>query len=201
MPALPGSYLRLRIQGRVLVNKPERQRLRNRPKRTLCTPRRMRSGDAVTTPQRSLNVVPVSASGSRSLNEQLAARRRDRDVLRRELSEAAQAQRRLSTPCRLRRGPFDIAGEIFPARHLSGDFLAAFETDVHLVLGVGDIAGKGLSAGMWFAHLVGLIRIFALSLKDPGGVAARISGHLAPCSCQDDSQSRRYAAELLGWHS
>jgi sigma-B regulation protein RsbU (phosphoserine phosphatase) len=32
---------------------------------------------------------------------------------------------------------------------------------------------------MWFTHLIGLIRIFSGSLKDPAGVAAGINSHLA----------------------
>ena len=64
-------------------------------------------------------------------------------------------------------------------RHASGDFLTAFDAGFYTVLGIGDIAGKGLSAAMWFTHLVGLIRLFAGSLPDPAGVAAAINGHLA----------------------
>jgi len=133
----------------------------------------------MTVAKRSLSLVPAPAPGSRALNQQLAALRRERDALGREFSQAAQVQRRLSTPCRLRRGPFDIAGEIFPVQHLSGDFLTAFDAGLNTVLGVGDIAGKGLSAGMWFTHLVGLTRVFAGSLKDPAEVAALINTHLA----------------------
>ena len=121
---------------------------------------------------------PASSSG-RALEEELAALRDDRDALRLGFFEAAHVQQRLGAPRHLRRGVFDIAGETFPVRHASGDFLTAFETGLHTVLGVGDIAGKGLSAGMWFTHLVGLIRLFAGSLHDPAGVAAAINGHLA----------------------
>jgi serine phosphatase RsbU (regulator of sigma subunit) len=121
---------------------------------------------------------PASSSG-RSLEEELAALRHDRDALQLGFFEAAHVQQRLGAPRHLRRGVFDIAGETFPVRHASGDFLTAFDTGLHTVLGVGDIAGKGLSAGMWFTHLVGLIRLFAGSLPDPAGVAAAINGHLA----------------------
>jgi len=127
-----------------------------------------------------LNLIdaPVSSS-SRALEEDLAALRRDRDALQLGFFEAAQVQQRLGAPRHLRRGAFDIAGETFPLRHASGDFLTAFDAGFHTVLGIGDIAGKGLSAGMWFTHLVGLIRLFARSLHDPAGVAAAINGHLA----------------------
>lgn len=126
------------------------------------------------------NLIDAPApSGSRALEEEIAALRHDRDALQLGFFEAAYVQQRLGAPRRLRRGAFDIAGETFPVRHASGDFLTAFDTGVHTVLGLGDIAGKGLSAGMWFTHLVGLIRLFARSLHDPAGVAAAINGHLA----------------------
>ena len=157
----------------------ERPRIRYRPKLEHCTAWMATNGDPSIASKSSVNPVSTPAMTSGALIQQLESLRRDRDLLRLEISEAAQVQRRLSAPCQLRRGFFDIAGEIFPARHLSGDFLAAFDVGSHTVLGVGDIAGKGLSAGMWFTHLVGLIRIFAESLQDPAEVAARINGHLA----------------------
>jgi serine phosphatase RsbU (regulator of sigma subunit) len=167
---------RPRQDWETFVNKPEeRQKL---GKGELYTLRMKLSGDSVTV-KGNPDLAGSAAPSSRALSEQLAALRREHDGLRREFSEAAQVQRRLSPPCRLRRGLFDIAGEIFPVRHLSGDFLTAFDAGLHTVLGVGDIAGKGGSAGMWFTHLIGLIRIFAGSLKDPAGVAAQINSHLA----------------------
>jgi sigma-B regulation protein RsbU (phosphoserine phosphatase) len=164
--------------GGTVVNKLEEPRTKNRPKNEHgAAPWMVHFGAAAF--KSGSNSVSAPAQNSRVANEQLDALRRDRDALWREISEAAQVQRRLSTPCQLRRGSFDIAGEIFPARHLSGDFLAAFDAGFHTVLGLGDIAGKGLSAGMWFTHLVGLVRVFAGSLADPAEVAARINGHLA----------------------
>jgi serine phosphatase RsbU (regulator of sigma subunit) len=134
--------------------------------------------DSVTAPNRNPNFVPAPAASSRALSEQLAALRRDHEGLHREFSEAAQVQRRLSPPCRLQRGLFDIAGEIFPVRHLSGDFLTVSDEGLQTVLGIGDIAGKGGSAGMWFTLMVGLVRVLAGSLKDPAEVAARINSYL-----------------------
>jgi len=68
--------------------------------------------------------------------------------------------------------------ETFPILHVSGDFLTAFDAGSHTVLGIGDIAGKGLSAGMWFTHLVGLIQLFAGSLDDSAAVAVAINALL-----------------------
>ena len=126
------------------------------------------------------NLIDASVlSSSRAVEQGLAALRQDRDALQRGFLEAARVQQRLGAPRHFRRGAFDIAGEMFPVEHVSGDFLTAFDAGSHTVLGVGDIAGKGLSAGMWFTHLVGLVRLFAGSLDDPAGVAAAINRHLA----------------------
>jgi len=126
------------------------------------------------------NLIDASVlSSSRAVEQELAALRQDRDALQRGFLEAARVQQRLGAPRHFRRGAFDIAGEMFPIEHVSGDFLTAFDAGSHTVLGVGDIAGKGLSAGMWFTHLVGLVRLFAGSLDDPAAVAAAINRHLA----------------------
>jgi len=93
--------------------------------------------------------------------EELAALRREQEELQQALFEAAQVQRKICAPRELRRGSMEIAGEMFAVRHLSGDFLKVLDLGPVVGLAVGDIAGKGLSAGLWLAHLVGLIRIYA----------------------------------------
>ena len=106
-----------------------------------------------------------------ALEEKLSEMRREHDELRRALFEVAQMQRRLCGPRHLQRGPYTLAGELFPVQHVSGDFLTAFEQESQLIFALGDIAGKGLAAGMWFTHIVGLIRM----LIDGRGPAAAMS--------------------------
>lgn len=89
--------------------------------------------------------------------EELSELRREQDELRRTVLEAAQMQRRLCGPRYLRRGSYTLAGELFPVQYVSGDFLSVFERGSRLTFALGDIAGKGLKAGMWFTHMVGLI--------------------------------------------
>lgn len=93
-----------------------------------------------------------------SLNDELLELRREHSKLQQAVFEAAQVQRRLCAPRELNWGEFEIAGEIFPVRHLSGDFFKVIELGSSLGLAVGDIAGKGLTAGIWQAHLMGLIQ-------------------------------------------
>jgi len=112
----------------------------------------------------------TGARHARLLEDQLASVRRDHDSLQRAMYEAAQLQRKLCGPRLLRCGPYAVANEIFPVRHLSGDFTCVFEHKNDLAFAIGDIAGKGLAAGMWFTHVVGLVRLQIESLNDPAAV-------------------------------
>ena len=87
-------------------------------------------------------------------------------------------QRKLCGPRHLRRGSFEIASEIFPVRHLSGDFISIFDFEDDLVFAIGDIAGKGLSAAMWFSHLVTAIRLQFETCGDPASTLVAINHDL-----------------------
>jgi len=63
-----------------------------------------------------------SAETVHSIKEELIAVRREHAKLQQAIYEAAQVQRKLCAPRELVSGEFEIAGEIFPVRHLSGDF-------------------------------------------------------------------------------
>ena len=72
-----------------------------------------------------------------ALEDQLASLKREHDDLRRAMYEAAQVQRRLCGSRHLRAGSYEFASEIFPVRHLSGDFISLFEVQDDLVFAVG----------------------------------------------------------------
>jgi len=114
----------------------------------------------------------------RMLEDQLATLRREHDDLKRTLYEGAQVQRKLCGPRLLRREAFEIASEIFPVRHLSGDFISVFELDTDLVFAIGDIAGKGLSAAMWFTYVVGMVRLQIEALGDLAAALSAINRNL-----------------------
>jgi sigma-B regulation protein RsbU (phosphoserine phosphatase) len=132
--------------------------------------------------------LPVTAksptSDVQSVKQQLDGVRREQAKLQQAVYEAAQIQRNLCAPRELVCGDYEIAGEIFPVRHLSGDFFKVMELDSAIGLTVGDIAGKGLSAGIWQAHLMGLIRRCARTHSDPATAVARVNAEL--CLDQDD---------------
>jgi len=113
-----------------------------------------------------------------ALRQELDSLRLEHTALRQAIYEAAQVQRRLCSPRELVWGEFEVAGEIFPVRHLSGDFFQVFDLGSSLALAVGDIAGKGFTAGLWHAHLIGLIQRAALRHSDPAAVAAEVNAEL-----------------------
>jgi serine phosphatase RsbU (regulator of sigma subunit) len=125
-----------------------------------------------------------SAETVDSVKDELIAVRRDHAKLQQAIYEAAQVQRKLCAPRELVSGEFEIAGEIFPVRHLSGDFFKVMQLDSVLGLVVGDIAGKGLSAGIWQAYLMGLIQRSARRYPDPGAAVADVNREL----CQDQDE-------------
>jgi serine phosphatase RsbU (regulator of sigma subunit) len=105
------------------------------------------------------------------LESEIAAVRTDRDFLQRSLYEAAQVQRRLCAKQRSHDGNFEIAGEIFPVRHLSGDLVCVFDRGDEKLVAIGDISGKGLAAGMWLTYLVGMISSYSRDLSEPATIA------------------------------
>jgi serine phosphatase RsbU (regulator of sigma subunit) len=115
------------------------------------------------------------AARLRASEEQRAALQETNRSLNEILSCASQLQRQVSAPRDIRYGRFEVASEIFPASHLSGDFYDVQEDAGSLSFAVGDIAGKGLAAGLWFTYLIGLIRLHAASSPDTAELAKKIS--------------------------
>ncbi len=118
------------------------------------------------------------AGANCALREELATVRAEQAKVHQAIFEAAQVQRRLCAPRELCWGEFEVAGEIFPVRHLSGDFLKVLDLGSVLGLAVGDIAGKGLTAGLWLTHLMGLIQRGAREYADPAEAVAEVNRDL-----------------------
>ena len=124
-----------------------------------------------------------TAAGSKTIRrhareDQLASLKRENDDLNRAMYEAAQTQRKLCGPRHFRAGSYEFASEIFPLRHLSGDFISVMQLKGDLVFIIGDIAGKGLMAGMWFTHMVGMIRREVSVHGDPAAAVAAVDRNL-----------------------
>ena len=76
---------------------------------------------------------------------------------------------------------FLIECEYHPAREVGGDFfqIIPHPSDGSVLIVVGDVAGKGLQAGMLVAHLVGAIRNEATHSNDPARILAALNAQLA----------------------
>lgn len=112
------------------------------------------------------------------LELKLATLQKDYAELHTEIFEAAQVHRRLCAPRHVRHGNFEIASEIFAVRHLPGDFFTVEETNKGVILALGDICGKGLAAGMWTTHLVGLVGARVTVSSDPESIVAGVNRDL-----------------------
>src|SRR6266581_2077006 len=109
------------------------------------------------------------------LEVKLATLQKDYAELHTAIFEAAQVHRRLCAPRLIRQGDFEIASEIFAVRHLPGDFFTIEETNNGVLLALGDICGKGLAAGMWTTHLVGLVATHAAVTYVPESIVAGVN--------------------------
>ena len=155
----------------------------------------------MTLPAVQINSSPQTTATSplSGLAQKLEQLQHDYAELNTAIFEAAQVHRRLCAPSLVRRGAFDVASEIFAVRHLPGDFFSIEETGDGLVLALGDIAGKGLAAGMWVPHLVGSLRAHTAVNSDPESIVAGINRDVARLA-QVEPLSTMFVARL-DWKS
>src|SRR5438034_10827111 len=117
----------------------------------------------------------VRKTRRQELEVKLATLQKDYAELHTAIFEAAQVHRRLCAPRLVRYGNFEIASEIFAVRHLPGDFFTIEENNNGVILALGDICGKGLAAGMWTTHLVGLLGAHTAVTSEPEAVVAGVN--------------------------
>lgn len=118
----------------------------------------------------------------RELELKVATLQQDYAQLHTELVEAAQVHRRLCAPRLVRQHDFEIASETFAVRHVAGDFITVDKVDNCFTLGLGDICGKGLAAGMWVTHLVGLIGTRTAASSHPETIVTGVNRDLCRIS-------------------
>jgi len=129
-------------------------------------------------PQPSVGPVTAPVTSGIPAQEELDSLLREKLDLHAQLFDAAQIQRKLSGPRALQHGDLQFASEIFAAHYLSGDFVVLSQDGSKVLTTLGDIAGKGFAAGMWFTNLAGLLQTYALPYSDPARTAAEINRHL-----------------------
>jgi serine phosphatase RsbU (regulator of sigma subunit) len=127
-----------------------------------------------------VHVFPSPARSSRrpayrELKLKLEALQKDYADLHSALSEGSLVHRHLCAPRLVRHGDVEIASEIFAVRYLPGDFFTIEETSGGVILALGDVCGKGVSAGMWTPCLVGLLRAHAAASSDPQAIVTGVN--------------------------
>jgi serine phosphatase RsbU (regulator of sigma subunit) len=129
-------------------------------------------------PQSSIVASMPPPPSSAPLRDEVDSLLREKLDLHSQLFEAAQIQRKLSGPRELRHGSLQFATEVFAARFLSGDFTTFLKSGSKVLVAHGDIAGKGIAAGMWFTNLAGLLQRYGRPYSDPARIASEINRHL-----------------------
>src|ERR1700733_745402 len=97
-----------------------------------------------------------------------------------ELAQAQEVQQVILPESRLALPGLVVESEYRPAREVGGDFfqMIPHRTDGSLLIVAGDVAGKGLKAGMLVALLVGAIRTAARFSDDPVVVLGELNQRL-----------------------
>jgi Stage II sporulation protein E (SpoIIE) len=113
-----------------------------------------------------------------------------RQAIRKDLEQAQQLQQRVLVPEAVESAVFKVEAEYRPAQTVGGDFFQTLtKPDGSLLVVIGDVSGKGVSAAMLVAVLVGTIRTRADESFDPASMLAmlnhrligRSGGHFATC--------------------
>ncbi|HEY2003344.1 MAG TPA: PP2C family protein-serine/threonine phosphatase, partial [Acidobacteriaceae bacterium] len=113
-----------------------------------------------------------------------------RKAIAQDLEQAQQLQQRVLVPEALTSPFFTVESEYRPAQTVGGDFFQTLtKPDGSLLVVIGDVSGKGVSAAMLVAVLVGAIRNQAEYSFDPAAMLTmlnrrllgRSGGHFATC--------------------
>lgn len=137
--------------------------------------------------------IAAFATMFRRFATQITEKRRQED----EMAGAAVIQRSLLPPETERsgrRGNFDVAATIRPARDVGGDFFDLLRLDDRrLVLAVGDVCGKGLPASLFMSIAVTVLRTAAREFAEATDIVARANTIL----CRDNP-SGMFATAFFG---
>jgi Stage II sporulation protein E (SpoIIE) len=137
-----------------------------------------------------LMVLVIGALVMRRFLRTQANRERARQIVALDMEQAQQLQQRVLVPEILHSPAFCVEAEYHPAQTVGGDFFQTLsKPDGSLLVVVGDVSGKGMSAAMLVAVLVGAIRTRADESFDPAAMLTmlnqrligRSGGHLATC--------------------
>ncbi len=137
-----------------------------------------------------LQIVVVGALALRRFVRTQVVESLTRQAAKKDLEQAQQLQQRVLVPEIVHSSVFSVESEYRPAQTVGGDFFQTLtKPDGSLLVVIGDVSGKGVSAAMLVAVLVGAIRNQAEYSLDPALMLAtlnrrmvgRSGGHFATC--------------------
>ncbi len=130
----------------------------------------VKSSDQLATLANSFNSMTASI-------ENLIEEQKEKQRLQNELTIAQEVQAQLFPQHISQLDSLEVFGFCRPARTVSGDYYDFLTVDPHkLILAVGDVSGKGISAALLMATIHSAVRAYSLegmpSLREPVGAAA-----------------------------
>ena len=137
-----------------------------------------------------LMVLVIGALVMRRFLRTRMSQERARQIVALDMEQAQQLQQRVLVPEVMHSPAFSVETEYRPAQTVGGDFFQTLsKPDGSLLVVLGDVSGKGMSAAMLVAVLVGAIRTRAEESFDPVAMLTmlnqrligRSGGHLATC--------------------
>lgn len=137
-----------------------------------------------------LMITVIALLSLRRFMKMQARESRERESIQRDLEQAQQLQQRVLVPEVVDSRNFTVEAEYHPAQQVGGDFFQTVtRPDGTLLVVIGDVSGKGVSAAMLVAVLVGTIRSQAEQSFDPQEMLrvlnrrmmGRSGGHFATC--------------------
>jgi hypothetical protein len=137
-----------------------------------------------------LMVLVVGALVTRRFIGSQVAQRLRRQAIDQDLEQASELQLRVLIPEPIKSSIFAVETAYYPARTVGGDFFQIIpRADGSLLIVVGDVSGKGISAAMLVAVMVGAIRTRADETFDPAAILrtlndrllGRAGSHFATC--------------------
>ena len=139
----------------------------------------VRSNDQVATLATSFNSMTASL-------EKLIEEQKQKQRLENELTIAKEVQAQLFPQENIQLASLEVHGFFRPARTVSGDYYDFLTLDSdRLILALGDISGKGISAALLMATIHSAVRAYSLQapvLREPAAVGAILGSGVGPPS-------------------
>lgn len=125
----------------------------------------------------------------------LTAEVREKLLLENELQNAATIQQRLLPKGLTGRSDIEVTGLMIPARGVGGDYYDFVEKGGDVFVAIGDVSGKGTTAGLVMMMARTYFRSLVEMVDDPGEIVRRLNNYMV----QDTASGSFMSFLLLKW--